>query len=106
MPYVAESLVVENDGKLIALIHPDYDAASLQGVSSSSKLEPIMQDNIEKLNHELPGTARLLPIRFIRKNLKNAQALYKEVSISALKILPPKKQSHRHANVCGFSCII
>ncbi len=58
MPYVAESLVVENDGKLIALIHPDYDAASLQGVSSS-KLEPIMQDNIEKLNHELPGYSQI-----------------------------------------------
>lgn len=69
MPYVAESLVVENDGKLIALIHPDYDAASLQGVSSS-KLEPIMQDNIEKLNHELPGYSQIASYKIYQEEFE------------------------------------
>ena len=70
MPYVAESLVVENDGKLIALIHPDYDAASLQGVSLS-KLEPIMQDNIEKLNHELPGYSQIASYKIFQEEFEN-----------------------------------
>ena len=70
MPYVAESLVVENDGKLIALIHPDYDAASLQGVSLS-KLEPIMQDNIEKLNHELPGYSQIASYKIYQEEFEN-----------------------------------
>ena len=69
MPYVAESLVVENDGKLIALIHPDYDAASLQGVSLS-KLEPIMQDNIEKLNHELPGYSQIASYKIYQEEFE------------------------------------
>lgn len=69
MPYVAESLVVENDGKLIALIHPDYDAASLQGVSLS-KLEPIMQDNIEKLNHELPGYSQIVSYKIYQEEFE------------------------------------
>lgn len=69
MPYVAESLVVENDGKLIALIHPDYDAASLQGVSLS-KLEPIMQDNIEKLNHKLPGYSQIASYKIYQEEFE------------------------------------
>ena len=69
MPYVAESLVEENDGKLIALIHPDYDAASLQGVSLS-KLEPIMQDNIEKLNHELPGYSQIASYKIYQEEFE------------------------------------
>lgn len=58
MPYVAESLVVENDGRLIALIHPDYDTASLQGVAAS-KMDSIMRDNIDRLNHELPAYSQI-----------------------------------------------
>lgn len=25
LPYVSESLVIEHDGKLVALVHPDYE---------------------------------------------------------------------------------
>ena len=69
MPYVAESLVVENDGKLIALIHPDYDAASLQCVSLS-KREPNMQDKIEKLNQELPGYSQIASYKIYQEEFE------------------------------------
>ena len=69
MPYVAESLVVENDGKLIALIHPDYDSASLQGISSS-RLDPIMHDNIEKLNHELPAYSQIASYKIYQEEFE------------------------------------
>ncbi len=49
MPYVSESLVVERDGRLVALVYPDHeemDAARL----SYHQLEPIMEDVRAELN--------------------------------------------------------
>lgn len=33
LPYVNESIVIERDGKIIALVHPDYDLAQSQGLN-------------------------------------------------------------------------
>lgn len=33
LPYVNESIVIERDGKIIALVHPDYDLAQSQGLT-------------------------------------------------------------------------
>ncbi len=49
MPYVNESLVVEKNGKLVALIYPDIENASRQGMSMDA-ISEIMQQNIKKLN--------------------------------------------------------
>ena len=58
MPYVAESLVVDKDGKLVALIHPDIETASHQGISMT-ELQDIMKQNIDKLNPELPDYSKI-----------------------------------------------
>ena len=49
MPYVMESLVVLRNGKLIALIYPDYQAMDAVGISIND-LTAIMENNKEKLN--------------------------------------------------------
>ena len=49
MPYVMESLVVENDGKLIALVYPDYEAIDLQQLSQE-QIEEKMEENRQALN--------------------------------------------------------
>ncbi len=49
MPYVSESLVVERDGRLVALIFPDADAVSA-GKLSDKELETAMNMNIIELN--------------------------------------------------------
>ena len=54
LPMVSESLVVDRDGKLVALIHPDMDAVRRQGLSAKD-IEDIMARNIKTLNTELPG---------------------------------------------------
>lgn len=58
MPYVAESLVVERDGKLVALIYPDIDEATKDGYKFED-MEKIMSDNIAKLNPELPSYSQI-----------------------------------------------
>jgi long-chain acyl-CoA synthetase len=49
MPYVMESLVVERDGKLIALVCPDYEAVDAEKVDHD-QLEVLMEENRKTLN--------------------------------------------------------
>lgn len=49
MPYVAESLVVERDGKLAALIYPDYEAVDKLGYGIAD-LDDIMENVRKELN--------------------------------------------------------
>lgn len=57
-PLVAEALVVDSDGKLTALIHPDFDAARAQNLDIAA-IEKIMTENITKVNSELPAYSKL-----------------------------------------------
>ena len=45
MPYVNESLIVDRQQHLVALIHPDYETAAQQGIEAD-KLPDIMKENI------------------------------------------------------------
>jgi len=49
MPYVMESLVVENNGKLMALVCPDYEAVDAE-VIDHFQLENLMEENRKQLN--------------------------------------------------------
>jgi long-chain acyl-CoA synthetase len=54
LPYVLESLVVEKNGKLHALIVPDKDRAEAHGITGE-KLQAIMTQNHNHINAHLPG---------------------------------------------------
>lgn len=49
LPYVMESLVVERDGKLTALVFPDFETMDTDGISSD-ELPNIMENNRKELN--------------------------------------------------------
>jgi len=49
MPYVMESLVIDSNGKLIALVCPDYEAVDAEGVDQN-QLEELMEENRKLLN--------------------------------------------------------
>jgi long-chain acyl-CoA synthetase len=57
-PYVAESLVVEQGGKLVALVYPDYDAARADNVKDKD-IPKLLDDAIKALNAELPNYAQI-----------------------------------------------
>ena len=46
---VAESLIIENNGRLTALVVPDYELANAEGVDME-KLPEIMENNLKELN--------------------------------------------------------
>ncbi len=58
MPYVVESLVIEDNGKIKALIYPDFEAASADGISNG-QLEDKMKENIALVNDELPNYCKI-----------------------------------------------
>ena len=47
---VGESLIIENNGKLTALVVPDYDLATAEGISLDN-LQEIMDNNLQELNN-------------------------------------------------------
>ncbi len=51
--YVSESLVLEKDGKLIALIYPDYEVVKKEKISPE-QFKTKMAGNRKLLNHMLP----------------------------------------------------
>jgi long-chain acyl-CoA synthetase len=42
-------LIIENNGKLTALVVPDYELANAEGIDMEN-LPQIMEDNLQKLN--------------------------------------------------------
>lgn len=58
LPYVNESLVVESDGHLLALVHPDFDQADKDGISHA-QIEERIAEAVKKLNAELPAYSQL-----------------------------------------------
>ncbi|HUW06611.1 MAG TPA: AMP-binding protein [Williamwhitmania sp.] len=58
MPFIQESLVVERNGRLVALIYPDYEAADEAGVNTND-LEIIMEENRKNINEQLPAFMQL-----------------------------------------------
>lgn len=50
MPFVAESLVVEREGKLVALVYPDHEALDNIGVSTPAERDEAMEKIRKELN--------------------------------------------------------
>ncbi len=69
MPYVAESLIVDKDNKLVALIYPDIENASRQGMSME-QIEEQMRQNIQKLNPELPAYSQIADFKIFQEEFE------------------------------------
>lgn len=52
LPFVMESIVIEKNGKLVALVYPDYDTVDGTGISHTD-LPVIMEQNRTELNKQL-----------------------------------------------------
>lgn len=58
LPLVGESVVVDRNGKIVALVHPDYDAGRNLGLSEAQTEQRVM-DNLPALNKMLPAYSRV-----------------------------------------------
>lgn len=62
MALVSESIIVQRNNKLVALIHPNYDEASSMGFTAED-LEHIMDQNRVELNSQMPSFAKISSIQ-------------------------------------------
>ncbi len=62
MPYVAESIVVQQNDKLVGLIYPDFDDAFAHGLNNAD-IERIMEENRVELNATLPAYSQLYKMK-------------------------------------------
>ncbi|HOF93237.1 MAG TPA: AMP-binding protein [Bacteroidales bacterium] len=68
LPLVVESVVVERDEKLVALVYPDFDAAG--GESKEEAINEVMEQNRLSLNKLLPAFARIMKIELVKKEFE------------------------------------
>lgn len=62
MPYVAESLIVLQKEKLVALIYPDFDEAFAHGMQQAD-VEKAMENNRVELNQQLPAYCQISKVK-------------------------------------------
>ena len=62
MPYVAESLIVLQHDKLVALIYPDFDDAFAHGLQQADIIK-VMEANRVELNQQLPNYTQISKVK-------------------------------------------
>ena len=68
-PYVVDSLVIEDDGGLTALIYPDFQQGEKEGMSQEAMVK-YMEGTLSELNTILPNYARLKKIEVMSEDFE------------------------------------
>lgn len=69
MSYVSESIVISQNGKLIALICPDWEQVDKAGIDHNN-IEKLMQENIHELNELLPSYSIIAGIKLYQEEFE------------------------------------
>ena len=69
MPDIGESLIVERNGKLVALIYPDIENAKRQNMSDSD-LANAMKQNVATLNSNLPAYSQIADYKIMSEEFE------------------------------------
>lgn len=67
--YVVDSLAIEDEGGITALIYPDYHQAELDGISRAQLMERI-NASLPEINKEIPNYARIRKIEFMPEDFE------------------------------------
>jgi long-chain acyl-CoA synthetase len=62
LPYVSESIVVQQGDKLVGLVYPDFDDAFAHGLTNKD-IERVMEENRVELNSQLPAYSQIAKIK-------------------------------------------
>ena len=67
--YVVDSLVIEDNGGLTALVYPDYHQAELDGMNRED-LEKTLRGQLPEMNKEIPNYAQIKKIEFMPEDFE------------------------------------
>ena len=84
LPYVAESIIVQQNEKLVGLVYPDFDDAFANGLQQTD-VERMMEANRNELNQQLPAYCQISNVKIhfeefektAKKSIKRFLYLYK-----------------------------
>ena len=86
MPFVLESLIIERNKKLVALVYPDYDSLDSLGLNTPDNIKTVMDENLKNLNklvgnYEQVSTIQLYPTEFEKTPKKSIKRfLYNSIA--------------------------
>ena len=86
MPMINESIIIQDENRLVALVHPDYDEAGAMGFTNDD-IAQIMEKNRQEMNETLPSYCKLSAIHiheeeFAKTPKKSIKRyLYKNINI-------------------------
>ncbi|WP_321333434.1 long-chain fatty acid--CoA ligase [uncultured Bacteroides sp.] len=63
MPFIHESLVIERNKKLVALVYPEYETLDSLGLNHTDHLKTIMDENLKNLNNSVASYERVSQIQ-------------------------------------------
>ena len=69
MPYVVHTLVIEDNGKLVGLIYPDYKQANLDGLNVK-KLEQLLVGNLDEVNRLFPNYSHIARLELMPEDFE------------------------------------
>ena len=64
IPYVVHSLVIEDNGKLVALVYPDYKQANLDGIPVKM-LQELMAESLQEVNRLFPNYSHIAHVELM-----------------------------------------
>ena len=63
LPFILESLIIERNKKLVALVYPDYEALDSLGLNQDKNLKTIMDENLKNLNNSVAAYEKVSMIQ-------------------------------------------
>ena len=63
MPFVMESLVIEQEKRLIALVYADYEGLDSLGLNTPESVKAIMDENLKNLNNSVAAYEKVARIK-------------------------------------------
>ncbi len=70
LPYVYESLVIEEDNRLKALVYPDFESAKQAGILSTTELSEVITTSVLQLNKELPNYSQIAGVQIYNEEFE------------------------------------
>ena len=69
LPYVVHALVIDDNGKLVGLIYPDYKQANLDGLRVKD-LDELLQTNLEEVNRLFPNYSHIAHLELMPEDFE------------------------------------
>ncbi len=69
LPYISESLIIDKNEKLVALIYPDFDMLNEEKIADH-EIQKLMQENIKELNRRLPAYSQITDIKLYEEEFE------------------------------------